>query len=75
MDLQKEYFNAKEVAAILGMESRTFLRRMKEGIYPRPSVRRGRNSIFWSAEDVKGMSWYERNKGRYRASKTELPKK
>ena len=68
---KKIWFTTKEVCARLDLDPRQLREYVDAGIFPR-GIRRGKQRLAWSAEDIEAMIWIEKNRHRLRPSKEFL---
>lgn len=72
---KQEWHSTKEVCVRLGMDRRQLRDYIEAGVFPR-GIKRGKQSLVWSTEDLAAMVWLEKNRHRLRASKrSDTPSK
>ncbi len=65
METRRRWFTRRQVCKLLGMDGRTFRNLVEAGLFPR-GVRRGKQQLVWSREDIEAMVWLEMHRHRLR---------
>lgn len=69
--MEPQFFTAKEIAARLGMEASTFTKMVAKGDLPQGIEITGKKLKMWPYEDVPGIAWLLKIRGRMRKSSPE----